>query len=198
MREFLDQVVNRFTLQTLPTVHRKHFFMNILCTESFCQQKTHNRTLLLSSTLLKHGRQFDYWNQPQHAHARLLPRMSWSWTVLLPSDTHRKPIMSVTAVLLPCVTYLLALPRIASEEDPADWGMVDLSHLLAKQVPGHWRLGYMQQLPPVLNECETWLLTLKDEHELRFLETECLGSDLSQGRWRKWFRKEGEFRDLLV
>jgi hypothetical protein len=28
----------------------------------------------------------------EHAHARLLPRLSWSWTVLLPSDTHRKPI----------------------------------------------------------------------------------------------------------
>jgi hypothetical protein len=26
----------------------------------------------------------------EHAHARLLPRLSWSWTVLLPSDTHRQ------------------------------------------------------------------------------------------------------------
>jgi hypothetical protein len=25
--------------------------------------KTHNRTLLFYSTLLKHGRHFDYWNQ---------------------------------------------------------------------------------------------------------------------------------------
>jgi hypothetical protein len=30
--------------------------------------------------------------------------------VLLPSDTHRKPITSITAVLLPFVTYLLTLP----------------------------------------------------------------------------------------
>jgi hypothetical protein len=29
LREFLDPVVNRFTVQTLPTVNRKHFFMNI-------------------------------------------------------------------------------------------------------------------------------------------------------------------------
>jgi hypothetical protein len=36
---FLDPAVNRFTRQTLPTVNRKHFFMNILCTESFCPQK---------------------------------------------------------------------------------------------------------------------------------------------------------------
>jgi hypothetical protein len=26
--------------------------------------KAHNTTLLFGSTLLKHGRQFDYWNQP--------------------------------------------------------------------------------------------------------------------------------------
>jgi hypothetical protein len=83
------------TRQTLPTVNRKHFFMNILRIDSF-YLKTHNRTPLFGSTH-KHGRHFDYWNQ----HARLLPRLSWIWTVLLPSDTHIKPIASVTAVLLP-------------------------------------------------------------------------------------------------
>jgi hypothetical protein len=40
-----------------------------------------------------------------------LPRLSWSWTLLLPSDTDRKYITSITAVLLPFVTYLLTLPR---------------------------------------------------------------------------------------
>jgi hypothetical protein len=39
MREILDPVVNRFTWQTLPTISRKHFFMNILCIESFCPEK---------------------------------------------------------------------------------------------------------------------------------------------------------------
>jgi hypothetical protein len=34
-----------------------------------------------------------------------------SWTVLLASDTHRKLITSITAVLLPFVAYLLTLPR---------------------------------------------------------------------------------------
>jgi hypothetical protein len=33
------------------------------------------------------------------------------WTVLLPTDTHRKPITSIPAVLLPFVAYLLTLPR---------------------------------------------------------------------------------------
>jgi hypothetical protein len=50
----------------------------------------------------------------EHEHARLLHTLSWSWTVLLPSDTHRKPIASITAVLLPLVTYLLTLPRTCS------------------------------------------------------------------------------------
>jgi hypothetical protein len=44
-------------------------------------------------------------------HAGLLPGLSWSWIVLLPSDTHRKPISSITAVLFSFVTYLLTLPR---------------------------------------------------------------------------------------
>jgi hypothetical protein len=34
---FLDQVVKRFTRQTLLAVNRKHFFINILYTESFCR-----------------------------------------------------------------------------------------------------------------------------------------------------------------
>jgi hypothetical protein len=42
----------------------------------------------------------------EHAHARLLPRLSWSWNVLLPNDTYRKPVTSITAVLLPFVTYV--------------------------------------------------------------------------------------------
>jgi hypothetical protein len=32
-------VVKYFTRQTLPTINRKHFFMKILCIESFCPQK---------------------------------------------------------------------------------------------------------------------------------------------------------------
>jgi hypothetical protein len=48
----------------------------------------------------------------EHAHARLLLRLSRSWSVLLPSDTHRKPIMFITPVTPPFVTYLLTLPRL--------------------------------------------------------------------------------------
>jgi hypothetical protein len=38
-REFLDPVMNRFTRQTLPAVNKKHFLINILCSESVCSQK---------------------------------------------------------------------------------------------------------------------------------------------------------------
>jgi hypothetical protein len=47
----------------------------------------------------------------EHVHACLLPRLSWSWTVLLHSDTNRKLITSITAVSLSFVTYLLTLPH---------------------------------------------------------------------------------------
>jgi hypothetical protein len=65
-------VVNRFTRQTLPTVKRKHFFMNILYTEPFRPQKnSHNRTLFFGSTLLKNGRYSDFWNQPLNMRMRV-------------------------------------------------------------------------------------------------------------------------------
>jgi hypothetical protein len=48
----------------------------------------------------------------EHALARLLPGLSWCWTVLLHSDTCRKPITSITIVLPPFETYLLTLPHI--------------------------------------------------------------------------------------
>jgi hypothetical protein len=37
---------------------------------------------------------------------------SWSWTVLLRNDAHRKPVTSTTAALIPFVTYLPTLPRM--------------------------------------------------------------------------------------
>jgi hypothetical protein len=72
------------------------------------KKKTHNRTLLFGSTPLKHGRHFD--PDSEYAHARLL-RLPRSWALLLSSDTHRKSITSITAGLLPFMSYLLTLPR---------------------------------------------------------------------------------------
>jgi hypothetical protein len=76
--------------------------MNILCIESFCPQKTHNRTLLF-------GSHFDYWNQSLNMNMRIC--YLWSWSVVIPGGTHMKPITSSTAVFLPSVSYLLTLPR---------------------------------------------------------------------------------------
>jgi hypothetical protein len=42
--------------QTLPTINRKHFFMNIVYIKSFCPQKMHSRILLFGRILLKLGR----------------------------------------------------------------------------------------------------------------------------------------------
>jgi hypothetical protein len=110
LREFLDPVVNCLTWQTLPTINRKHLSMNILCSASFCQQKTHNNDALRYYTV-KYRRHFDYWNRSlnMNEYAYLLCRQSWSWCVLLPSDTHRKLI---TSILLPFLTYLLTLSHI--------------------------------------------------------------------------------------
>jgi hypothetical protein len=73
-------------------------------------KRMHNRTLLLGNTLLNHGHPFDYWNQPPNV-CGCYPRLSWSWTVLLPSDTYRRPITSITTVILHLSTYLLTVPR---------------------------------------------------------------------------------------
>jgi hypothetical protein len=62
-RNVYHPVVNRFNQQTLPTSTRKYFFTNILYIEPSYPQKTHC-TLFFGSTHLRHGRHFDYWNQP--------------------------------------------------------------------------------------------------------------------------------------
>jgi hypothetical protein len=41
---------------------------------------------------------------------------SWSWPVFLPSDIHRKPLASITAVLLQFVTYILTSSYIMTPE----------------------------------------------------------------------------------
>jgi hypothetical protein len=68
--EILDPAVNRFKRQTLSTVNRKHFFMNILCIEYFHPHKTHNRTLLFRSILSQARSPFWLWKPASvYAHA---------------------------------------------------------------------------------------------------------------------------------
>jgi hypothetical protein len=124
-RNVCHTVVNSSTWQTLPTVNRKHFFMNILCIVSFCPQRNAQQNAALRQYTPEARSTFIILKLAfEHAHAHLLPRRSWSWIVLLPSDTHRKPLTYTTAVLLPFVTYLLTLPRIITTFAWKDWGKI--------------------------------------------------------------------------
>jgi hypothetical protein len=73
-RNFCHQESNfstKLSRQTLPTVNRKHFFMNIFALSPFAHKNTHNRTLLFGSIFLMHGRCFDYRNQPLNMRIRV-------------------------------------------------------------------------------------------------------------------------------
>jgi hypothetical protein len=97
---FLDSVVNRFTRQTLPSVNRKHFFMNILALTPIAHRNAQQNA---ARRYFTPQAGYPFWLlKPacEHTHASVLPRPSWSWIVLLPSDTHRKLVASITAVLL--------------------------------------------------------------------------------------------------
>jgi hypothetical protein len=50
--------ISRLSCEPLYAINASH------SKQSFCPQETHNRKSLFSSILLKHGRQFNYWNQP--------------------------------------------------------------------------------------------------------------------------------------
>jgi hypothetical protein len=112
-REFLDPVVNRFTQQIISTEQRELFLWIYFASSHFA----HNRTLLFSSVLLKHGRHFDYWNEPLHICMCICYLKCHDDELCCYLVTHRKPTKSITIVLLPFITYLLTLPR-TQWEDP--------------------------------------------------------------------------------
>jgi hypothetical protein len=83
---YICHVSLRFIWQALPTVNRKHLFMNIFLLSSFAHKNLATErfySVVHSSSMVT-----ILTTEPvsEHAHARLLPAMSWSWTVLLPSD----------------------------------------------------------------------------------------------------------------
>jgi hypothetical protein len=63
-RNVYHPAVSRFTEQTLPTINRIPLWISFALSPFDHRKKTHNRTLLYGSTVLKHGRHFDHWNQP--------------------------------------------------------------------------------------------------------------------------------------
>jgi hypothetical protein len=110
-------IIETFATQLSASLRDKHFALwtgNISLWISFCPQKKNRTTERCSSVVYTQARSPFWLLKPtsEHIHTLLLPGPSWSWTVLLPSDTHRNPIISITAVLLPFETYLLTLPRI--------------------------------------------------------------------------------------
>jgi hypothetical protein len=90
---------------------QKKYLCEHFCIESFCSQNTQRNTVLRYYTPQSRSAFWLLKPASKPAHARLLLRPSWSWIVLLPSDTHRKDITHITDVLLPFVSYLLTLPR---------------------------------------------------------------------------------------
>jgi hypothetical protein len=111
-RNICHPVVNCITRQTLPTVNRQHFFMNILCIEFFCpQKKRHKRTLIFGSTP---SSAIPISTTKTNLWIRACASVTYaviSWTVLVPCDTNKKHITSITGVLLSFVTYFLTIPH---------------------------------------------------------------------------------------
>jgi hypothetical protein len=107
LRQFFDPDVNFFIRLTLPTINRKHFLINMLCIEPSCPQKTHNR--ICSLVVHSSGTVTILTTETSLCVRVCYQDLSWSWAVLLPNNK-QKPIMSITAVLLPLVSYILTLP----------------------------------------------------------------------------------------
>jgi hypothetical protein len=88
LREFIEPVVNRFMRQTLSTINRKHISLWISLVPSPSAHKNAQQNAALRQCTPQ--AQSPFWLLKlacEHAHARLLPRLSWSWTLLLLCDT---------------------------------------------------------------------------------------------------------------
>jgi hypothetical protein len=64
LRGFLNPVVNRIARQTLPTVNTKLFYEYCLHWVILPTKNTAKQNAAFGITILKHGRHFDYRNQP--------------------------------------------------------------------------------------------------------------------------------------
>jgi hypothetical protein len=145
--------VNCFKWQTLPTVKRKYFFMNILLIKFFankirtterCPSVVHTPQTRSPFWLLK--------TASEHGNARLLLRLSWSWTVLLPSVTHRKSLTSITALLRPFMTYLLTVEPLWWSERSKRY-VIAPAHFLSStySTPSVWHGFSLHVIFPLLS-----------------------------------------------
>jgi hypothetical protein len=109
-RNVCHPVVNRFMRQTLSTVNRNNLFMNVLCIESFAHKKKNAQQNAAFRPCTPQERS-PFWllkQASEHAHARLLPRLPWSQTVLLSSDNTCKTYY----IHYSCFTSICDLNRI--------------------------------------------------------------------------------------
>jgi hypothetical protein len=114
LREFLGPILNRFTRQTLPTTNRKHFFMNILCIESFCPQK---RTVCCSSVAI-----FTTWNLPLLMRLRICYLDCHEAGLCCYLVIHIGNLLrTLQLVYFHLWLYLLTLPRIRKESVAASF-----------------------------------------------------------------------------
>jgi hypothetical protein len=59
------------TFETLPTINRKYFFMDVPCIESVFPQKGTQQNSLFGNSLLRHSHHFNYWTQPLNMRRRV-------------------------------------------------------------------------------------------------------------------------------
>jgi hypothetical protein len=127
-------------LYATDTSHRKQETFLYKYHFSWVLLPTKNGTRELCSSVVYSQARQPFWLlklASENAHGHLLSRLSLSWTMLLPSETGSKPITSITAVLLPFVTYLLTLPHN---------GRCLQSHCLATHIYATvWRWRYVQE-----------------------------------------------------
>jgi hypothetical protein len=95
---------------TETSINRKYFFMNTLCIKYCCPQESTiehcSSVVYISSTVAILTTKTSLWTCACASATQTLIKL-----LLLPSDTHRKSIKSITGGLLPFVTYLLTFPR---------------------------------------------------------------------------------------
>jgi hypothetical protein len=112
-RNVCHPVMNRLTRQTLPSVNRKHFFINIVYIEFVCPQKNAQQNTVLRYYTSQARSPF-WLLKPasEHAHARLLPRLSWTGLCCYIVVHIENLLRPFAAVLLPFVTDLQTLPVV--------------------------------------------------------------------------------------
>jgi hypothetical protein len=99
--------------------------------------------------------------EPAPEHAHVLPRLSWSWTVLLPSDilVHRKSITSTTAVLTQKQSFRWRHTQLPCQKNCHHHGHLEWQQRTACRNICHWEyLGAREHLRLMWAEVLVWCI----------------------------------------